>query len=195
MDSFDNIKKEWLNQNSKSPLNDINLSHIIKKYTQNERNRRMKGLFLAFILIVVLVYLLVFAHFQLWTTYVGLSIFILISIYLIHVKLRKVNKVSSIELMDNNEFLSTLKSEESCMGSTKQQTNLFIFYAIGFGFYIYETASQDSTSLIIGYGTLVVYLVVAKFFYLPFMARREQKEKENIVNQLTTLQNQFKESS
>ncbi len=195
MEEFDKIKATWKNQHSKSSANDININHIIKKYAQKERNRKLKGLFIVFMLLAVLVYLLVFADFQLWTTYVGLSIFVLVTIYLIYTKLNKGHKVSSIELMDNNEFLSSLKNDETCVGSTKQQTGLFIFYAIGFGFYIYETASKDSTTLIIGYGALVVYLLAANFFYFPLMAKRNQRKKEEIINQISTLQNQFEENN
>ena len=196
MENFNEIKSIWENEHTDLSSSEISIDKLIKEDIRKKKAKHIANLLLLFFLVVILICLIGFASFQIWTSYLGLSIFLVLSFYLIYLKINKNSKVSDLELLDNNEFLSTLKKEknETCVGNIKQQTNLFIFYAIGFGFYIYEIASKSMTALIIGYSALIIYLLVAKFFYFPLMAKRNQRKIDEIIKRINSLHYQFKEN-
>jgi Ca2+/Na+ antiporter len=195
MENFNEIKSIWENGHTDSIISNITIDDVIKQHIRKKRNKNINNMILLFLMLVTLVLLIGFASFQMWTTYFGLSIFLMVTCYLIYLRRNGRSKISDLELLDNNEFLSTLKEEKNktCVGNTKQQTNLFILYAIGFGFYIYETASKSITSLLIGYGVLAIYLLAAKFFYFPLIAQRNQRKTDEIIKQINALQNQYDE--
>jgi hypothetical protein len=196
MENFDEIKSIWKNEPNGLISSDIIIDNIIKQHMRKKQKKNIINSILLFVLLLILIYLIGFASFQMWTTYLGLSVFFIVTFYIIYLRGKRYSKSSNIDFLDNNEFLSTLEKEknETCIGKKKQQTSLFIFYAIGFGLYIYETASQSTTSLIIGYGALIIYLLAAKFFYFPFIAKRNQSKTNEIIKKINSLRHQFKEN-
>lgn len=195
MENFNGIKSIWEQELKVSNSNDIAIDSIITQHIRNKKHKKIANSILLFTLLIIIVYLIGFTGLHMWTTYAGLFIFFIVSCYLIYIKWNKSSGTSDLELLDNQDFLSALKREkdETCVGTIRQQTRLFIFYAIGFGFYIFEIASRNLDTFLIGYGALLVYLLAVKFFYFPLIARRNRRKADQVINRINALQHQFEE--
>lgn len=195
MENFEELKSIWQNKSTSLNLVDISIENIIKQHIRKKQRKRLYNLILLFILLGITISLMVFASFHMLSTYLGLSIFLVVTLYIIYLRGKGYSKSSNMDFLDNSEFLSTLEKEknETCIGKKKKQTYLFIFYSIGFGLYIYETASKNTTSLVLGYGALIIYLLAAKFFYFPMIAKRNRRKVDEIIKRINSLQHQFTE--
>lgn len=197
MDSFEEIKSLWHTNETANLSQQAEIEAAMRKYNQQRKRKTFLAVALLVCCLIILVFLISFATFNMWTTYFGILFWMGIALFSIYLKILKQNKFSTLETRSNNDFLIALEKEENqtCTGKSKNQGLLFIAWAIGFFFFIYEPASKNVTSLFIGYGALIVYIVAVWVFYIPIMTKRYQRNMQNIIAHINSLKSQINENS
>ncbi len=196
MESFTEIKSLWQTDELDDLPLMVEIEKVIRQYVKkSKRNNTIVILSLAGILTVSAL-LIRFADYNLWSTYSGMIIFMAIALYMILLKTRRQNKLADLETLSNNDFLSSLEKEEkqTCHGKSKNQTLLFIIWAIGFSFYIYEFIAHSIGQLLLGYGMLTILILSSWFIYRPYMARRYYQNIQKTVEHIHKLKSQINEN-
>jgi len=195
MESFNDIKLLWqTNETTNLPqLADIEV--VMRQYNKKRKKKTLLAVILLVCILIILFLLITFVTIKMWTTYFGIIIWMGLAFYSIYLKFRRQSKSSNFEALANNDFLIALEKEENqtCIGKSKNQALLFIAWAVGFSFYIYEVSANNTNSLVIGYGSLVVYIIAIWFFYLPFMKKRNQKNIQKMITHIKQLKSQINE--
>lgn len=197
MENFNDIKTLWqTDRNIKLPQIE-EIKGVLRKFNQNRKQKNLFSVILLVCCSIILLLLVCFATFKMWTTYFGIALWIGAAFYSIHLKIRIQNKFSGLETLSNNSFLIALEKEENqtCVGKSKNQALLFTIWAIGFFFYIYEPTSKNIYSLLIGYGSLIVFAIAVWVIYIPLMTKRYQKNIQKTITHINNLKSQLNENS
>ena len=118
--------------------------------------------------VLILSFLIVgLATFAMWSTYLGMIIFICVAFYGIYMRIKRRETLSEMESLSNMDFLTALEKKENqnCLNKSNQQTGLFISWALGFCLYIYEFILHRLDYLLLGYGALLSFILFVWFFF------------------------------
>ena len=189
MEGFNNIKSLWQTSEFDNLPQIAEIEGIIYRYRQKQKLNNFLAIILVACILVTLFLLVSFAAFKMWSTYFGLVLFIGIAFNTFYSKIKRQDKLSDLETLSNNDFLIALEKEknQTCIGKSRKQAILFIIWAIGFSFYIYEFISYSINYLLIGYGALMMIIMVIWFFYRPFMTKRYQKDIQKATSRINHL--------
>ena len=193
MENFNEVAMLW---RSDSCMHVPDISKIELIVEEHQRKMKLNNVLVILLLLVILTaigLLIAFAEFKMWTTYVGLIIWLGIAFSVMHSKLKRQDKLLNYEVLSNHQFLSALEDEETqnCVNKSFGQTILFILWAIGFSFYIYEFIIDEMTYLWSGYGALLCLILFVWFVYRPFMIRRYQHAIRKTIDQIIDLKSQI----
>ncbi len=192
MDSFSDIKSIW-QANTFNDLPHIGaIEEAIGQFNKKIKLKNLLAIILLGVMIITLCFLISLALFKLWTTYLGLFIFMGVAFYTVYLKIKRHSKFSHLETLPNNDFLFALEkeSEQACIGKSKHRTLLFIVWVIGFSFYLYEFISTDINYLLLGYSVLLILCLVMWFVYRPWMTKRYQNNVRMTIDHINHLKSQ-----
>lgn len=194
MENFNELKEIW-NQDRFDDKPEVEI--VIKQFNEEQKRINSRIILLLLLILLTLLFLLSGSYFEMWSSYLGLSIFAALAFVTLKIKLRRRNRLAGIENLSNADFLIELEKREhqNCSTKSKQQSYRFLAWAFGFLLYIYEPASSSKESLFISYGVLSAYILAVWFFYLPFMERRYQKKIQRTINYIEYLKEQFDEKN
>ena len=197
MENFNDIKSLWQTDRNIELPQIEKIKGVLSQFNQKRKQKNLFSVILLVCCLIMLLLLVCFATIKMWTTYFGIMLWVGIAFYSIYLKIRQQNKLSGLETLSNNDFLVALEKEETqtCVGKSKNQARLFIAWAIGFFLYIYEPASKNPHSLLIGYGSLIVFIIAVWFFYIPFMTKRYQKNIQKTITHINNLKSQIHENN
>ncbi len=195
MEKFSELQSLWLTNIPDSLPKFAKMEQIILQYRQKETKSNIFTLSIGVVVIGVLLVIMIISDFRLWSTFVGLGLFMILAGILVYVKIKNQVELSNLETLSNQKFIVRLEREEqeTCIGKSNFQTALFMFWATGFAFYIYEFISDQMTLIILGYSALVLFGAIMWFLYRPYMTRRYQKNIQKTLNHIKKVKFQMNE--
>lgn len=196
MESFNDIKTLWHSDKSTELPDIVEMENVLMGHSKKVKQVNGIAILLLICCVVSLLILMAVSEFKMWTTYFGLILFMGVAFYSIYLKTKRQRKFSRMETLSNNAFLEALEKEESEAGNGKSMkiTIVFILWAIGFFFYIYEFVLASSEWLIIGYGSLILLILLMWYVYRPFMRRLYQKRIQKTIEKIKNLKTQIYEN-
>ena len=196
MESFNDIKSLWHTDEPDNLPRIAEIKHTVRKYSRKKKLNNsfaiaaLVGVLITFLLIIT------FTDFKMWTSYIGIMFFMGTAGYTMYLKIKRHSNLSDLEVLSNNDFLSALEQEENqtCIGKAKNQSFLFVTWATGFAFYIYEFITYGINYLLVGYAGLVVLGLFIWFVYRPLMTKRYQKDIKKTLDHIHHLKSQMNDN-
>ncbi len=189
METFRDIKSLWQSDELDNLPQLAEIEDLISKFSQKKKRNNILAILVLIVMIVMLFLVATYGEFEIWSTYFGIMLWVCMASYAFPLKIKKQNKLSGLETLPNHGFLNALENEENqvCIGKSKNQTQLFIIWMIGFSFYIYEIIHYSVNFLLLGYGALMIFIFVVWFLYIPFMVRGYQKSIQKTIDHVNRL--------
>jgi len=193
MDKFDEIKNLWQSHKIEKTPSVTSIKNAIKNY--HSKKKRNIIFIILFFIFSIFVWIGVMINYKshLWTTRFGEMLFIVLTIYLIFIKLKLLKKKQQEELLSTNDYLNELKKKSQKEAQDQSKLIIFLIASVSLFLYTYEMFSYSKIRLIIGYSTLLLYFVFIWFIYRPMMLKRQQKKVQNLLNKIDTIKNQTNE--
>ncbi len=195
MENFNEITSIWqTNAPAYSyPVDEV--KKVMQRYSQKKKSQNIAMLLLAALLLIALIYLIQSAEFKMWSSYLGLSLFAVVALKAVHAKMKGHEMLTHLEELSNQEFLKELEQSEqqSCVGKARRQAILFVVWALGFSFYIYEIV-WATNYLLWSYVALSLFIAFVWWVYRPFIQKRYQKASHDTITHIQHLTYQIYEN-
>jgi hypothetical protein len=194
MENFKDLQALWLADRPDFPKVEEMEGHI-RRFNRRKRTNNLLLLVFLLLLVVFSFGILYLAAYQMWTSYLGIVLWIGIGFRLIYSKLKRKRIIAELEDLPSNEFLKALENEveNKSEGKSTTQALLYSIWALGFILYLYEFTHNSNSLMIISYAALMLFAIFIWVVYRPFMTKRYFKSIQKTIDHIQYLKKQLDE--
>lgn len=194
MENFKELQALWLADMPDFPKVE-EIEAQIRRFNRSKKLNNQLMLLLIVALIVLSFGLLYLADYKMWTSYLGIVLWIGIAFRLIYSKFKRKRIIAELEELPSNEFLKALENEvrNKKAGKSTTQSVLYSIWALGFIFYLYEFSHNSTSLMVLAYSALILFAIFIWFVYQPFMTKRYYKSIQKTIDHIQYLKKQLDE--
>ncbi len=199
MKDFEALKNIW---HSQVALPKVSHSDVLKRVRKTKNGLANKLLFELIGMgaaIALLTFVWLTSPFKMWTTHLGMFIFIFCTLYYLYTQVRDYIAIKDESLLLSKpeeyiEYLKRYKHHRNVL-NTRNYLVYTVLLSIGFAFYFVEIAFLASIAItIIAILFTVGWILFCYFFLMKRYMRKEESKLAEMIENLERLQKQFEDS-
>lgn len=194
MEEFKDLKELWHSDKAENLPGPKEFERTLSKHRKN-RSFKLLGVVTGLVFCMAgMAYVVFFNPSSSWQTYIGGSMLMAVTLYTITFKYRTWQNKKRQETLTIRAYIEELQKEKSRDFYRFPYKYAIVLLGAFFGscLYFYPLLSSDYSIMIIGYSALLLFFLVAWFFYRPFMRNQYWKKNNRYINYINSLKNQLK---
>jgi hypothetical protein len=193
MDTFADIRDIWKTANVSTLPNADEMVRITNRYRLKHAFTHMSLSLLSLLMAATMIWVVFIYESHMLETRIGEACFLAAIFMLLTANATSLNRIAGQDNNSNSDFIAFLKQEQRHQIHFYKRTQGigFTLSAVGLSLYIFEPVHNDTTTMVVAYSLLAIFLLASWFMLRPIAMKNKTKRLHEMIDKLEELSTQL----